>query len=158
MVIQRWQSVLLLIAAVMMGLFSFCSLGQIQYFNDSVNITTLGLKIEGENASGASAGYMLSTIYIFVISLISMTLPFIAIFSFKDLRLQQRLCLLSSVFIVVTCCCEALTVYNCGITAQAAPGWSSIVAAPFIALVAVLTAWRFIKSDKKKLEGYDRIR
>lgn len=158
MVIQRWQSVLLLIAAVMMGIFSFCSLGQIQYFNDTVNITTLGLQYEGLTSDGATSGYMLSTIYIFVISLVSMTVPFIAIFCYKDLRLQKRLCLLTCLLIMATCLSEALTVYYSGITAQSAPGWSSIVVAPFIALVAVLTAWRCINSDKKKLEGYDRLR
>lgn len=158
MVIQRWQSVLLLIAAVMMGLFSFCFLGQIQYFNDSVNITTLGLQYEGEPTAGGQSGYLLSTVYIFVISLVSMTIPFIAIFCFKNLRLQKRLCLLTCLLIMATCLSEALTVYYSGITAQEAPGWSSIVAAPFIALIAVLTAWRCINSDKKKLEGYDRLR
>lgn len=158
MVIQRWQSLLLLIAAVMMGLFTLCPLGEIQFFKDTIEITTLGLHVEGTPADGAAAGYQVETIYIFVISLVSMILPFIAIFCYKDLKLQKRLCMLTALFIVATCACVALVVYNNDAAAQSAPGWSSIVAAPFIALVAVLTAWRCIISDKKKLESYDRIR
>lgn len=154
MVLQRWQSVLLLIAAVMMGFFTFGSLGEIQYFTKSIDITTLGLKIEGK----PSQGYMLQTLYVFILSLLSMMLPFIAIFSFKNLRLQKQLCLLSAVFIMITCLTEFIAVYTNDFGAQNSPGWSSLVAAPFIALVAVLVAWRCIRSDKKKLESYDRLR
>lgn len=158
MVIQRWQSVLLLIASVMMGIFTFCSLGQIQAFNHTIDITTLGLQYEGENAPGAPSGYYLRTIYLFVISLVSMTIPFIAIFCYKQLRLQKRLCLISCLLIIATTLSEFLTVYCSEISAEQSVGWSSIIAAPFIALVALLTAWRCINSDKKKLEGYDRLR
>jgi hypothetical protein len=42
MVIQRWQSVLLLVAAVAMATFSFLSLGQIQLSDYTLNFTTLG--------------------------------------------------------------------------------------------------------------------
>ena len=47
MVIQRWQSVLLLIVAALMGSFTFLSLGQIQMPEESLNFTTLGFEIEG---------------------------------------------------------------------------------------------------------------
>ena len=39
MVIQRWQSVLLLIAAVVMGCFTFMSLGQVQLPDYTCNLT-----------------------------------------------------------------------------------------------------------------------
>ena len=154
MIIQRWQTVLLFIVAVMMALFSFCSLGQIQTFNYSYNIAALGI----ENITGQNSGYDVPTIYIFIMSLLSVVLSVIAIFSFKNLRFQKRLCLLIALLIIACCLCIFLDVYSFSGNVDSTVGWSSVIAAPFIALIAVLCAWRLINSDKKKLDSLDRLR
>lgn len=47
MVIQRWQSVFLLIVTAMMACFTFFSLGQVQMPDFSLEFTTMGFSIEG---------------------------------------------------------------------------------------------------------------
>ena len=69
MVIQRWQSVMLLIAGIMMGIFSFISLGQIQTESYTFNITALGILREGtataaDEPTGIRTIYLLSLIHI----------------------------------------------------------------------------------------------
>lgn len=85
MVIQRWQSVFLLIVAVMMACFTFFSLGQVQMPDYSLDFTTLGFTIEGEGAPGTSSGYFMHTWAFFIVSLLSFILPFIAIFMFRNI-------------------------------------------------------------------------
>ncbi len=68
MVIQRWQSVLLLIAVIVMAAFTFMSLGQIQLPEYTLNFTTLGFYIEGEATNGAATGYVANTWLFFIVS------------------------------------------------------------------------------------------
>lgn len=149
---------MLLIATVMMGLFTFCSLGQIQAFEHTFNINTLGIETEGLNNADQYAGYTLNTVYIFAVSLLCAILPFIAIFCYKNTKLQKVLCRITAMLIVALCLSEYLVVNNCDIYEHGILGWSSIVATPFIALVALLVAVRMIRNDERKLASYDRIR
>ena len=75
MVIQRWQSVLLLIVAALMGSFTFLSLGQIQMPEESLNFTTLGFEIEGIPTDGAQSGFRAHTWIFFIVSLMSAIIP-----------------------------------------------------------------------------------
>lgn len=156
MVIQRWQSVLLLIAGVMMGLFSFLSLGQVQLPNLSLNFTALGFSVEGIPTNGGPAGYVLHTVPLFAVSLLSALLSLLAIFMFKNMQLQKKLCYFTVFFIVAACCVAA--VYGYRSFPGASASWSSLVIAPVVALVAVLAALKCINSDQRKLRSIDRIR
>lgn len=153
MVIQRWQSLLLLAAAVMMGVFTFCSLGQIQTTDYTFNFTSLGLFQEGEGAP-EYIGY--STWYLFAISLTSMFLLLIDIFLFKNLPLQKRVCLVSVLFIIATAAVSAAIGYN------TLPGgeisWSTVICAPVIALIATIMAYQRMQKDHNMLKSVDRIR
>ena len=80
MVIQRWQSVLLLVAAVVMGCFTFCSLGQVQTTDFTYNFTSLGFSQEGIATGGVDVNY--HTWYFFVLSLTTVSLLLIDIFLF----------------------------------------------------------------------------
>lgn len=156
MVIQRWQSVLLLIAVVMMGLFTFMSLGQVQMPDYTYDFTTLGFEIEGESTDGAMSGYALRTWALFALSLLGTLLPAIAIFCFKDLNLQKRLCLIETLVIVAVA--VAGSIYGYTAFDGASVSWSSMVVAPLIALVAVIYAYVRIKSDQRLLRSADRLR
>ena len=153
LVIQRWQSLLLLIATVMMVLFSFCSLGQIQGESVSVNITSFGLYAEG-----GSSTLLLGTVYVAIVALLSALLSLLGIFMFKNTRLQKRMCLLAIVLVLAACGSEWVAVDGAEIAGSTGPSWSAVVCAPFIAIIALIAAFRFIKSDEKKLAGYDRLR
>lgn len=156
MVIQRWQSVFLLIATVMMALFTFMSLGQVQLQDYSLNFTTLGFTIEGISTDGAPSGYYLHTWSFFVVSLLSAIIPFITIFLYKTPGRQLTLCLIEILFMV------ALVCIGCYLGYYAIDGgevsWSSIIIAPLLAFIATVMAYNYIKRDIKLLRAADRIR
>ena len=153
MVIQRWQSVLLLICVVLMGCFSFMSLGQIQTETVSYNFLPWGIQAEGLPAAEHVA---VSTWYVFAISLLSAILPFIAIFSFKNLKLQKRLCILTVISLVcVILACAILAYQSFG---DADIQWSSIICAPFISLISIAMAYQRISADDRTIRESERLR
>ncbi|MDE5795538.1 MAG: DUF4293 domain-containing protein, partial [Muribaculaceae bacterium] len=102
MVIQRWQSVLLLIAAVAMCCFTFMSLGQVQTSEYTLNFTTLGYTYEGVATDGGVSGYYEHTGFLFVLSLVATLLPLVSIFMFKRLSLQVRMCVVAILVLLAT--------------------------------------------------------
>ncbi len=157
MVIQRWQSVLLLCAVIMMVCFSFLSLGQIQMPEYTLNFTALGFRIEGEATAGGPAGWITYTWPLFIISLIAMILPAITIFCYKNLKLQKRLCLIELVLIVGVIGCGCVYGYRT-FAPDYSVSWSSLALAPVIAFLADLFAYQRICADARLLREADRIR
>lgn len=157
MVIQRWQSVLLLIAVVMMGLFAFLSLGQVQLeAPTTLNFTSSGFSYEGEPAVGMPSGVLLHTWYFFTLTLLAAILSFIDIFLYKNLTLQIKVGMVLILIIIAdiaVAACLGYTAIDGGDVS-----WSSVAIAPFIALIAVIVAVRCMKSDLRKLAAADRIR
>ncbi|MDE6379429.1 MAG: DUF4293 domain-containing protein [Muribaculaceae bacterium] len=157
MVIQRWQSVMLLIAGVMMGIFSFCSLGQIQAADYTFNVTALGIAREGiATAAGEATG--IKTASLFVLSILAAILPIIDIFCFRNMPLQKKVALVSALFAAVACVIAAFSASQFAGDFGADVSWSVFVAAPAIAVIADLLAVRLISSDQKKLRAADRLR
>lgn len=156
MVIQRWQSVLLLLVAALMATFSFISLGQIQLPEYSLNFTTLGFCIEGISTNGAPSGFVAHTWIFFILSILSAIIPLIAIFLFKNLKLQKKLCLFEVLFIMAVAIVGAMYGYNTIDGGEIS--WSSMIIAPLLALIADVMAYNRINSDQKLLRSVDRIR
>lgn len=156
MVIQRWQSVLLLIAAVMMACFSFASLGQVQTEDFSLNFTALGFTYEGEATDGAPQGTFLSTWYFFIVSLTTAILCLIDIFLFKNLPLQKKVCAIAILF----CIASAAIAAGLGYTAieNYSVSWSSMALCPLLAVIACLMARNRMARDQKLLRSADRFR
>lgn len=157
MVIQRWQSVMLLIACVMMGIFSFISLGQIVSPDYTFDITALGIFREG-TATAADEATGQGTIYLFVDSLLACLLPLIGIFCYKNMRLQKSLILISILCIVTAGALAAFVAAAFAKDFGGSTDWSVFIGTPLVALIAVLTAYRMITSDQKKLRAADRLR
>lgn len=156
MVIQRWQSVLLLVAAVVMAVFSFCSLGQIQTELYSFNLTTCGIDYEGIATDGAPTGFADHTWYFFALSLVSAIIPLIAIFCFKNFKLQKSLCLIEVLMLIAVIATGAVIGYNT--IPGSTPSWSTVIVCPFLALIADIMAWNRIKADERLLKSADRLR
>lgn len=156
MVIQRWQSLLLLVAAVMMFCFTFCSLGQVTTTDYTFNFTSLGFTYEGESTDGAPSGMFLSTWYFFALSLTSAVLLLIDIFLFGNLPLQKKVAWMAILFIIAASAVAA----SLGYTAieGGSVGWSTVALCPLLALIATLLALGRIQSDHNKLRSVDRIR
>lgn len=155
MVIQRWQSVLLFIAAVMMACFAFMSLGQVHTADFALNFTSLGFCYE-EAVGGASSGWFFHTWYLFIVSILTIVIPLIAIFLYRNLALQMRVCLFEILFIVADMVVCGVTGYN--LIDGGSVVWSFTVCAPVVALVAVIMARCLIKRDRERLRAVDRIR
>lgn len=155
MVIQRWQSLLLLVAAAVMGCFTFCSLGQVQTTDFTFNFTSLGFFQEGISTDGAP-DLTVHTWYFFAISLTTTLLLLIDIFLFKNLDLQKKVCALSVLLVIASAAtggCLGYTAIDGGEI-----GWSTVALCPLIALVATLMAYGCMQSDHNKLKAVDRIR
>lgn len=155
MVIQRWQSVLLLIAAVMMACFTFMSLGQLQLPEYTCNFTTLGFEIEGIATHDGPSGYTQHTWGFFVVSLMSFLIPLVAIFCYKNMRLQKMLCLIDVLFLFALAGIGCVLGYS---NPQQSVSWSSVIIAPLIAFLADIFAYNRICSDQRKLRSADRLR
>lgn len=158
MVIQRWQSVMLLIAGVMMGIFSFCSLGQIQAADYTFNVTALGICREGiATATDEATG--MSTVVLFILSLLSAILPLIDIFCFRNMPLQKKMALVSGLFAAIAGVIAVFQSSNYASEAwQSTVSWSIFICAPAIALIADILAYRLISGDQRKLRAADRLR
>lgn len=156
MVIQRWQTIFLLITAIMMACFTFMSLGQVQLTDYSLNFTTLGFTYEGIPTDGAISGYYLHTWGFFIVSLMSVILPLINIFLFKNLKLQKNVCLIEIFFLLALLAIGVVYGYYHFETTTVS--WSSIIISPLIAFIADLMAYNRICSDQRLLRAADRIR
>ena len=156
MVIQRWQSVFLLITVALMACFTFVSLGQFQTPEFTYDFTCLGFYIEGQPTDNSPHGYQVHTWFLFIVALMSIIVPFINIFCYRNLPLQKRLCLIEILFILSAICIAGWEGY------RGMPGyicsWSSVALAPFLALILMVMAWSFINKDHKLLKSVDRIR
>lgn len=157
MVIQRWQSVMLLIAGIMMGIFSFCSLGQIQAEAYTFNVTALGIVRDGI-ATAPDEATGISTLILFIVSILAAILPLIDIFCFKNLNLQKKVALIAGLFSIASGVIVAFTAPAFASDFNANVSWSVFICAPLLALIADILAYRLISSDQKKLRAADRLR
>lgn len=156
MVIQRWQSLLLLISVVMGVFFTFLSLGQIQTEDFTLNFTSLGFTYEGEPTDGAPSGTYFGTWYFFVLCLTTTLVTFLDIFLFNNLKLQKKVCLVSALMTIAVIFTGMSLGYNTA--GENEMLWSSVICAPFIAVVADVMAFSYMNRDQKRLASADRIR
>lgn len=157
MVIQRWQSLFLLFAAIMMGLFTFVTLGQVQLPDYTCSFTTLGFQIEGELTGSVPPEFPVYTWGFFVVSLLSMILPFINIFMYKNLKFQKTLCLIE--LLIILCVCTLTYLYGYNTFEESTINWNySMLIAPVIAFVATIMAYNGISHDQRILRESERLR
>ncbi|WP_300965781.1 DUF4293 family protein [uncultured Muribaculum sp.] len=131
MVIQRWQSVLLFLAAIFMVLLCVLPLGCVSDNGSPESLTCF------------KATNMLPLMIVGVMSAIMFV---IAIFLFKNLNLQKRVTLAACILVVASIAILSITALWIGII------W------PILALIAAIWAYMRISADQKLLSSYDRIR
>lgn len=156
MVIQRWQSLFLLLAAALMVCFTFVSLGQLQTPDFTYKFTSLGFSYVGEATDGAPGGMAYPTIYLFIISLTAALLLLLDIFLYKNLVLQKKIAIISALLSAASIVCA----YVVGSNAEGEMQWypSMIYVCPELAVILALMAWNRMQSDHNKLKAVDRIR
>ena len=141
MVIQRKQSLFLLIAAILMGIYAFMP----QLINARGDVIMGGMCLEG-----------LESIPFFLNCLIAL-LSFITIFKFKSLKFQKTLCIINILLILAslaTMCSIAFLQEDCDLLVSLT--YYNVL--PILAIIFLLLAHKGISHDRKLLRGSSRIR
>ncbi|MBR1476042.1 MAG: DUF4293 domain-containing protein [Muribaculaceae bacterium] len=145
MVLQRWQSVFLFLAAIAMAVFTFMPVMGLIADDGNISLSALGC---GENGV---CSYLLLTLDCLIVVMLLVT-----IFKYRDLKLQQRLCkvnILLTVALIMTI--AVMWLMQRGQAIAVLTPW---VALPFVALFFTMWASGRIKADRKLLSDSERIR
>lgn len=139
MVIQRWQSVMLLIAFVLMCIF--CATPYAQIKGAEAVVTPVFAK---------------DAPVFMILNIVVAALLFISIFLFKNLKLQMRVTLITILLIATSTLCAGFMVM------RNMPDAEFILTGGIVLLLAALVfavlALRFMKKDHNLLRSYDRLR
>lgn len=142
MVIQRWQSLLLLLAVIAMIAINF--------------LPVASLPSQVSDPDSATIMYLTDAPVLMIVSILVAVLLFIAIFMFKDLRMQMRVTILSIVLLCV------LAVAGIFVICHNAPGaeivWFGATLILVCAVVFACAAYRFMRRDYHLLRSADRLR
>lgn len=141
MQIQRWQSVWLLCATVLMVIFCFSPM----FFIPGAT-----------EAEGRFLNPVDMPVFLTVTSVIALLL-FLSIFLYRNTRQQKRLTIVSMLLIVVCCVTEGFVYFGWG-TIKAEMEWQGSIFLLLGALLFAMMAYRGITHDEKLLKAADRLR
>lgn len=141
MVIQRWQSLLLLIAVVLMCIF--CA-------TPYARITAAEAAVEPTDVFVYDAPVFL------IVNIVIAAVLFIAIFMYKNLARQMTITLISIVLLCASMVTCGFILYSTMPDAELI--WTGGVLLLVVALVCALAAYRCMGKDRKLLRSYDRLR
>ncbi|MBQ9076357.1 MAG: DUF4293 family protein [Muribaculaceae bacterium] len=136
MVIQRWQSVFLFLASVMMGIFSFIPFASQGIGEESVQFHPVD-----------------APVYCTLNLLVAMLL-LLAIFMFKNIRRQKTVTLVSVLLMVASAVAGGAIAYNGKLSID----WTGGALLLACSVVLALAAYRRMVADERLLKSYDRIR
>jgi hypothetical protein len=140
--IQRIQSVYLLIAAILLLCFGFFPLAEVQ---DMAGVVL------------ASAGGM-SAMNTFIPALAAALIAVLAIFMYRNRKAQMRLCLMLLLLSVVLSAGTAYGIFSQASALSAQVAWKPGIALPLISGVLFYLAWRGIRNDDRLVRSADRLR
>jgi peptidoglycan/LPS O-acetylase OafA/YrhL len=140
MVIQRWQSVFLLVGAIVMAIFPFWPMATVATDTQTLSVIP--------------TDYPVYT----VLNLLTAVLMLVAIFLFKNLKRQLTATLVAMVLVIASAVCYGILLYGpAAIQGTVAPNYCS-VGMLIVAFVMTVLARRGIRRDRHTLSSYDRLR
>lgn len=139
MVIQRIQSVYLLLVTILMGVYSFMDVAMVETV---------------ENVKNSLSLWEASTIS-FILSILVAILSLITIFKFKHLKLQITLCSIN-ILLIVAQVAVLIGVLMSGVYVSSNMFIANCI--PVIAVIFLFLSISAIVKDKKLLSSYDRLR
>ncbi len=149
MVIQRIQSIYLLIAVILMVVFAFFPALSFELADKTV--------LYGALESGRAGSMHINPLLITLIILIS-ALALIDIFLFKNLQRQMTVCFIDIIIglaMLIAICVQAFVVGNReGWTVT----WQWYMLLPVLSIIFLMMAHKAMSNDKKKLRDADRLR
>lgn len=163
--IQRIQTVLLLIIAVAMATMPFTNIwGELDRENDQLRLLS-GFKLELIDTNGTLDDTTDDTVissesmwYIGALAFTAAIIAFISIFSFKNRLTQMKLGALNALIMAATLGISFYTIYE---NEPLLEGQGSITTGfylPAVAMVLNILANRFIRKDEKLVKSVDRLR
>lgn len=145
MVLQRIQSVWLLVAAVCTLLFCFLPVA-------SLSMTALDATADSATLIQLSDNWAL-----LAVGIVTALLVIVNIFSFKDTRKQKRMTIIGIILMAVLGCCAAFMVYHVS-SSNAEIEWLGSMLLLLGAIIFSILAYRGIVHDEKLLRAADRLR
>ena len=153
--IQRIQSLYLLVATILMGVTLFAPVASFTVASGEV-YTLSAFELSSATASQ-------STIWMGILMVIATVLPLVTIFLFKHRMLQVRLCAVEIVLLLGCIAFEAIYFWLSGANAleelvveHRHLGWAAIM--PIVSLVFTALAARATFKDEITVRSFDRIR
>lgn len=155
--IQRKQSLYLLIVALLMSVLCFVPLAKILLMGQEIAVTSLGIKYTVMGRSHCE-----SNIYMIILLSISIILPLVTIFLYKKRWLQVRLCMMEMVFLLGMQIYIILYIYKSYQTVKDSMLDRMVLSVvdiiPIAAIIFTYLALRGVAKDIALLKSVDRIR
>ena len=151
--IQRIQSVYLLITAVLIGIMCFLPYGEFLKGAEVFELSVWGIKTTGANSHVIAA-----TTPMGILTILAALLPLVTIFLYKKRFLQIRLCIVEIVLLIGLVIYVGMFVYR---------GWSSVADKfvfsvidlfPILGIILCILAYKGIVRDITLIKSLDRIR
>lgn len=152
--LQRIQTLYLLIAAIIMGSILFIPYGEIILKDTQiVKVTSLGTRV----AAGDTIT-VFRTYPVFVIALLSFLVTIVSIFLYKKRILQIRLCVLNFILVLSTTGLMFLYIYRAAKYFDATVYHGFLMVLPLVAAILLWLTIRAIGKDEALVRSIDRIR
>jgi hypothetical protein len=149
MVIQRIQSVYLLIAVILMAVFAFFP---------ALSFELGGREfVYGALETGKVGATHIDPLMLMLIVLISL-LAFIDIFLYKNLQRQMTVCFVDIILGLAMMVAIGIQAFVVGGREGVTLTWQWYLALPVLAIIFLMLAHKAMSSDKKKLRDADRLR
>lgn len=141
MVIQRWQTLFLLVACILMCILCASPFAQIA---------------ATEAAAAPTPVFVKDAPVFLVLNIVIAILLFIAIFLFKNLKLQMRVTTMSIVLLAASAVTGGFIIYATMPDAEII--WTGAVLLLVLSAIFAACALRFMRKDHRLLRSYDRLR
>ncbi len=149
MVIQRIQSVYLLIAVILMVVFAFVPALTFELADKTV--------LYGALETGRAGNLHINPLLITLIILISL-LAFIDIFLYKNLQRQMTVCFVDIIIGLAMLMAIGIQAFVVGNREGWTVSWQWYVLLPVLSIIFLMMAHKAMSRDKKKLLDADRLR
>ena len=165
--IQRIQSIYLLLTTALMAVFLFLPIAQFDTTDGIYSFTAQGIStveamttpVQDSAAAITQTSVFTPTWGVFVLGTVIAVLSFITIFLYKNRPTQARICMINAFFLVTFYIVIFLSGYTFREDLSASNiSWTAYIVMPFVALVLDILAYKAINKDERLVRSLDRIR
>lgn len=153
--IQRIQTIYLLVAAFLLAFFFFLPFST---FIVEPKMVKYLFMVSGLSSDGVSSESLYSTVPLLILSVLVFALPMITIFLFKKRMIQIRLCIVNTVLLIGM---QGLLYYYVVAVSKllpANPNYSIIFIFPIVSAILNFLALRAIAKDEALIRSLERLR